>query len=115
MAVARVNRYCTHIPPHTIGLNLWYLVDKRLLEILCCPVTKSPLRLLAENELATLNRAIATSQVLNGVGTRVDSALTAGLITRDEKSIYRVDDGIPVMLADEAIAVAQVVEFPRTP
>ncbi len=89
-------------------------MDKRLLEILCCPVTKSPLRPLAENELAALNHAIATTQVLNGAGTRVATALAAGLITRDEKSIYRVDDDIPVMLADEAIAMAQVTEFPRT-
>lgn len=88
-------------------------MDNRLLEILCCPVTKSPLRPLAENELAALNRAIATTGVLNGAGTRVATALAAGLITRDEKSIYRVDDDIPVMLADEAIAVAQLAEFPR--
>ena len=89
-------------------------MDKRLLEILCCPVTKTPLRLLAESELAALNHAIATTQVLNGAGTRVSATLTAGLITRDEKSIYRVDDDIPVMLADEAIAVGQMAEFPRT-
>lgn len=89
-------------------------MDKRLLDILCCPVSKSPLRLLAEGELMALNHAIATSQVLNGAGTRVTIALTSGLITRDEKSIYRVDDDIPVMLADEAIAVSQMAEFPRT-
>ena len=89
-------------------------MDKRLLEILCCPVTKTPLRPLAEGELAALNHAVATSQVLNGAGTRVATKLTAGLITRDEKSIYRIDDDIPVMLADEAIAVAQVTDFPGT-
>ena len=89
-------------------------VDKRLLEILCCPVTKTPLRLLTEGELAALNQAVATSQVLNGAGARVATGFTAALITRDEKSIYRVEDDIPVMLADEAIAVAQVADFPHT-
>ena len=85
-----------------------------MLEILCCPVTKTPLRLLSDGELAALNDAIATSQVLNGAGAHVATGLAAGLITRDEKSIYRIDDDIPVMLADEAIAVAQVTDFPRT-
>ncbi len=89
-------------------------MDKRLLDILCCPVTKSPLRLLAENELTALNRAIANGQVLNGAGTRVAAALASGLITRDEKTIYRVDEDIPVMLADEAIATSQLADFPRT-
>lgn len=92
---------------------MWHSVDKRLLEILCCPITKSPLRLLGDSELAALNHAIATSQVLNGAGTRVAAGLSSGLITRDEKSIYRVDDDIPVMLGDESIAVAQVADFPR--
>ncbi len=86
-------------------------MDKRLLEILCCPVTKTPLRLLSEGELAALNDAIATLRVLNGAGANVVTGLAAGLITRDGKSIYRIDDDIPVMLADEAIAVAQVTDF----
>ena len=89
-------------------------MDKRLLDILCCPVTKLPLRLLAENELTALNRAIAHNEVLNRAGTRVAAALASGLITRDAKTIYRVDEDIPVMLADEAIATSQVAEFPRT-
>ncbi|MEO7062872.1 MAG: Trm112 family protein [Dokdonella sp.] len=86
-------------------------MDKRLLEILCCPVTKTPLRLLSEGELAALNDAIATLRVLNGAGANVVTGLAAGLITRDGKSIYRIDDDIPVMLADEAIAVAQMTDF----
>lgn len=89
-------------------------MDKRLLDILCCPVTRIPLRLLGENELAVLNNAIGNSHVLNGAGTQVGALLSAGLITRDEKSIYRIDDDIPVMLADEAIAVSQIADFPRS-
>ena len=29
------------------------------------------------------------------------------------KTVYRVDDGIPVLLAEDAIATAQVADFPR--
>ena len=88
-------------------------MDKRLLDILVCPVTKAPLRLLGEGELAALNRAIAAGPVLTGAGVRVAAALAEGLITRDGRTIYRVDDGIPVMLAGEAIATAQLADFPH--
>lgn len=88
-------------------------MDKRLLDILCCPVTKAPLRLLGEAELAALNRAIGAGAVMNGAGARIADALSGGLITRDGRTIYRVDDDIPVMLADEAIATAQLPDFPR--
>ena len=35
------------------------------------------------------------------------------LVTRDRTLAYRVDDGIPVLLAEDAIATAQVADFPR--
>lgn len=89
-------------------------MDQRLLDILCCPVTKSPLRLLNADELAALNAAIAsTTAVLDNAGTAVTAAIPAGLVTRDGSTVYRVEDDIPVMLADQAIATAQVPGFPR--
>lgn len=39
--------------------------------------------------------------------------LREALITRDRKQIFRVDDGIPVLLAEEAIATAQIADFPE--
>ena len=38
--------------------------------------------------------------------------MEAGLITRDGRTIYRVEEDIPVMLADEAIATSQLADFP---
>ncbi|MEP7044534.1 MAG: Trm112 family protein [Dokdonella sp.] len=88
-------------------------MDKRLLDILCCPTTKLPLRLLGESELAALNRAIIDTQVTDASGAHVSGTMTAGLITRDGRTIYRVEDDIPIMLADAAVATAQLGEFPR--
>jgi uncharacterized protein YbaR (Trm112 family) len=88
-------------------------MDKRLLDILCCPTTKLPLRLLGEGELSALNSAIANAEVADAGGTRLSAAVGAGLITRDGRTIYRVEDDIPVMLADAAIATAQLTDFPR--
>ena len=87
-------------------------MDKRLLDILCCPTTKAPLRLLSDAELAALNQAIAGNGVRFGSGAQVAAAMTAGLITRDRRTIYRIEDDIPVMLADEAIATDQLGDFP---
>ena len=88
-------------------------MDKRLLDILCCPVTKVPVRQLLRNELDALNNAISTGGVQTTASVKVSSALQAGLITSDGKLIYRIEDDIPVMLADEAIGTTQLSAFPR--
>jgi uncharacterized protein YbaR (Trm112 family) len=87
-------------------------MDKRLLDILCCPVSKVPVRPLGRSELEALNAAIAAGGVQNVAGTAVQTALSEGLITTDRKVIYRVDDGIPVMLPEEGIGTLQLRDFP---
>ena len=89
------------------------MIDRRLLDILCDPVTKSPLRLLSTAELEAFNRAIASGDVKTDGGTALGAAATAGLITRDGRTIYRIEDDIPVMLADEAVATVRITDFPR--
>ncbi len=89
-------------------------MDKRLLDILCCPLTRTPLRLLDDGELRALNDAIAGRRITNAAGNPVDGALSAGLITRDGRTIYRVEDDIPVLLADESIAAAQLSSMSPT-
>jgi uncharacterized protein YbaR (Trm112 family) len=89
------------------------MIDRRLLDILCDPVTKSPVRPLSTGELDALNRAIAGSRVTTEGGTPLKSSASAGLITRDGRTIFRIEDDIPVMLPDEAIPTAQIADFPR--
>jgi len=59
-----------------------------------------------------LNAAISTGGVQTTASTAVSSTLQAGLITNDGKLIYRIEDDIPVMLADEAIGTTQLTGFP---
>ncbi|HMM56618.1 MAG: hypothetical protein DYH18_05510 [Xanthomonadales bacterium PRO7] len=87
-------------------------MDKRLLDILCCPATKQSLRPLTRSELESLNRVINGGSARTVAGAMVTGALAAGLITGDGKRVYRIDDEIPVMLADEAIAVVRMEGFP---
>jgi len=53
------------------------MVSKDLLEILCCPITKQPLH---ESDANTL-------------------------VTADNKIAYPIKNGIPVLLAEEAIHI----------
>lgn len=87
-------------------------LDKRLLDILCCPATKQPVALLNAAQLATLNRAIDRRAVHAADGAVLEQPLAAGLITRDGRTVYRIDDGIPVMLADQGVPTAQIDGFP---
>jgi uncharacterized protein YbaR (Trm112 family) len=87
-------------------------MDKRLLDILCCPATKSPVKPLSRSQLDALNLAIAGGAVRTTANATVAAALQGGLITVDGKVIYRIEDDIPVMLADEAIGTTQLNGFP---
>ena len=87
-------------------------MDKRLLDILCCPVSKTPVRPLSKQELDALNLAIGAGTVDSVAGTPVREKIAEALITTDRKVIYRVDDGIPVMLPEEGIGTTQLTDFP---
>lgn len=88
-------------------------MDRKLLDILCCPTSKQPLALLNRAELDRINRAIATEGLTRADGSPQTDALSEGLITRDRHTVYRVDDGIPVLLADEALPITALHDFPR--
>ena len=83
-------------------------LDKRLLEILVCPVTKVPVQILSRDRLAILNRSIEQGEVQFADGSPVRTAIDEALITTDGKTIYRVDSGIPVMLEGESVPAAQI-------
>jgi len=88
-------------------------MDRKLLDLLVCPATRQPLALLDKAGLAALNAAIAAGEVK-----RADDALQSGplreaLVTHDHRLVYRVDDGIPVLLVEEGIPTSQVSDFPR--
>jgi uncharacterized protein YbaR (Trm112 family) len=88
-------------------------MDKRLLDILCDPVTKTPLKLLSKPQLDALNGAIRGGAVQSTAGRTIADELSAGLIGVDGKVVYRIDDGIPILLADEGIGTTQLQDFPK--
>ena len=88
-------------------------MDKRLLDILCDPLSKSPLKMLSKPQLDLLNQAIRAKELQTIDGRVVGMEIAAGLVTVDGKVVYRIDDGIPVLLADEGIGTTQLHGFPK--
>ena len=87
-------------------------MDRKLLDLLVCPTTRQPLLLLDSRGLQALSAAIQAGGLKRADGSAQSEAVREALVTRDRKTIYRIDDGIPVLLAEEAIATAQIPDFP---
>ena len=82
-------------------------IDRKLLEILCCPVTKQSLVAMSSDELSAINLKIAAGEITNSGQKIVTHPLEEGLITQNRLRIFRVDAGIPVMLESESISAEQ--------
>jgi uncharacterized protein YbaR (Trm112 family) len=82
-------------------------IDADLLAILCCPATRRPLRDLSDDEITALNERVAGSGLTYIDGRPLDGPLTAGLVTDDGQLAYVVDDGIPVLLVERGIRLAE--------
>jgi len=83
-------------------------MDKRLLAILCCPVTHKGLSVARPELLKKVNTAIGGGKVVNREGSTVDAILKEALVTDDSKLLYPVKDGIPVLLEAEGISLGQL-------
>ena len=82
-------------------------ISADLLEILCCPETKVPVEMLPADKLATLNARVEAGEAVYVDGGKVEKPLQEALITTDGKTVYRIDDDIPVMLVDKGIQTRQ--------
>lgn len=86
-------------------------LPESLLDILCCPISHEPLRVLEKSRVAKLNREIEAGQLLYVDDSPVEGPINEALITRDGKVVYMVDKGIPVLLPERGIGTTQLENF----
>ena len=81
------------------------MIDKDLLEILACPEDKTPVALAEQPLVDDLNKKIEAGEIKNRGGEVVENKMDGGLVREDGAYLYRIEDGIPIMLIDEAISL----------
>jgi len=84
------------------------MIDPKFLEILCCPESRQPLVPADADLLKRVNDQIDTGRLLNRGGQPVTRRCEGGLVRGDRQYLYPICQGIPVLLADEAISLAAV-------
>lgn len=80
------------------------MVDKELLDILCCPETKQDLTLLDQKKVEKINEAIAQGKLKNKIGEVIKEPVDGALLREDKQFFYVIREDIPIMLPDEAIS-----------
>jgi uncharacterized protein YbaR (Trm112 family) len=84
------------------------MIDKDLLAILCCPETKQPVALADAVLVDKLNEAVTRGSLKNNGKKAVSEQMDGGLIRADQKILYPIRGGIPVMLIEEGIPLNQL-------
>ena len=83
------------------------MIHPELLEILCCPETRQPVRLAPEALVESVNRAIRDQSPKSAASGDKAEVLRGGLVREDGKFLYPIRNGIPIMLIEERIAIPE--------
>lgn len=83
-------------------------MDKKLLSILCCPVSHKGLVMARADQLKAINKAIENNLLKNRDGNQLEKKLKEALVTDDGKTMYPIDDGIPVLLEGSSVSMDQL-------
>ena len=84
------------------------MIHNTLLETLVCPEDKSPLTIADAALLRRVNDAVRAGRLRNRGGQSIADPIEAALLRADGELIYPIQDGIPIMLIDEAIPLGQL-------
>ncbi len=81
------------------------MIRPELLKMLVCPETRSELSVAPADLIARLNQAIASRQLINKAGEKLERKLDGGLLRADGRVLYPIIDDIPMLLVDEGISL----------
>jgi uncharacterized protein YbaR (Trm112 family) len=79
------------------------MFDARLLKMLVCPETHTPLHEAEGRLIERLNRRAQAGRLVRRNGRPVEKELSGGLVRADGDLLFPIIDDIPVLLLDEAI------------
>jgi uncharacterized protein YbaR (Trm112 family) len=96
--------------PHTnsfinSGRNV---ISPEFLQMLRCPLSRSPLSLADKQLLARVQQAVSQRKIKTRAGDTVTRLPDGGLINQDGSLLYPIYNGIPTLIADEAIPLEQL-------
>jgi SAM-dependent methyltransferase/uncharacterized protein YbaR (Trm112 family) len=86
------------------------LLDKELSTLICCPVTNQELVKVSSGLVSHLNQLIEENKIFNLAGKKVLSKIDAAWMRVDKALLYPSIEGIPVLLAEEAIIIDSFME-----
>lgn len=81
-------------------------VDESFLSLLRCPRTGAALRLAGAGELADHNQRVRDGRLSNSAGEPLEREMEGALLSECGRWLYPVFDGIPILLAEEAVPLA---------
>ena len=84
------------------------MLRPEVLATLCCPDDRSALALANDSLIREINTVIRGGLLRNRGGQVVEHRLDGGLLRTKRDVIYPIIEGIPVLVRDEAIPLAQL-------
>jgi uncharacterized protein YbaR (Trm112 family) len=81
-----------------------------VLSILRCPETQTPLNAASDALVNEINAAIRAGRLVDRAGKAIVETIDGGLVRLAGDVLYPIVDQIPVLLADESIALSQLGE-----
>lgn len=81
------------------------MVMPHLAQSLVCPETHVPLQVASAEQVIAVNQAIESGTLKTTSGTPVLDPVESGFVDAEATRMYPVRDGLPILLAAEAIAL----------
>ena len=88
------------------------MLSKKLLDILICPISHNPLKVTPKEIIASVNVLINKKKCYTVNRQNVKNTIKEAVYAPGTLHLYRVENGIPILLANEAINLKDILYEP---